>query len=64
MQNQNYKCSICNCEYPEDEITYKEDDVKKVEPICHNCLGELFEGNKQLDDNMTSDNSFCSGLKI
>lgn len=46
-----FKCYICNWFHCEDEITYKEDDLKKEQPICHNCLKDLFYGDKQLEDN-------------
>jgi len=46
-----FKCYLCKLSFPEEEITYKEDDVKRSQPICHQCLQELFYGDKCLEDN-------------
>ena len=44
------KCYICKKLCSNNDVTYKEDDKTKKQPICYSCLRKLFYGGHQLKD--------------
>lgn len=43
------KCTICGEKKKEIDVTYKKADLGRKNPICYDCLFELFYEDKKLD---------------